>query len=85
MKTHKEKVGHRIKIIQGHLKAIAKMIEEDKYCVDIVMQSLAVQKSLKELDKVIIEDHMKSCLVNEIKNGKEDKAIKELLEIYKFS
>ncbi|HRI05929.1 MAG TPA: metal-sensing transcriptional repressor [Candidatus Dojkabacteria bacterium] len=82
MKTHKEKLTHRIKIIEGHIKAIKNMIENDEYCVDIVLQSLAVQKSLKGMDMQIIEDHLKSCVADQIKNGEEQKAIKELLDIY---
>lgn len=85
MQTHKEKITHRIKIIEGHVKAISKMIENDAYCVDIVLQSLAVQKALKKLDMTIIEDHMKSCLIDQIKNGETEKATKELLDIYKLN
>ncbi len=84
MATSQEKKLHRIKIIVGHIKAIQKMIEEDKYCVDIVLQSLAVQKALRNLDMVIIEDHMNSCVVDQIKKGKSKDAIKELLDIYKL-
>ncbi|MCA9386105.1 metal-sensitive transcriptional regulator, partial [Candidatus Dojkabacteria bacterium] len=47
-KTSKDRALHRIRIIQGHLKSVEKMIEEDKYCVDIVHQSRAVQKALKK-------------------------------------
>ncbi len=85
MKTHKERVAHRISIIEGHIKAIKRMIDEDGYCVDIVLQSLAVQKALKKLDMVIIEEHMKSCVVDQIKSGKSESAIKELLDIYKLN
>ncbi|MBI2357051.1 metal-sensitive transcriptional regulator [Candidatus Dojkabacteria bacterium] len=85
MKTHKEKVVHRMKIIKGHVNAIERMIEEDAYCVDIVLQSLAVQKALKKLDMVIIENHMTTCLVDQIKEGKSESAVKELLDIYKLN
>ena len=85
MKTHKEKVTHRIQIIEGHIKAIKRMIESDGYCVDIVLQSLAVQKALKKLDGVIIENHIRTCLVEQIKKGKSEEAVKELLDIYKLS
>ncbi|HVX93156.1 MAG TPA: metal-sensing transcriptional repressor [Candidatus Dojkabacteria bacterium] len=85
MKTLKDKKLHRIKIISGHIKAIQKMIEQDQYCVDIVLQSLAVQKALRNLDMTIIEDHMNSCVVEQIKEGKSKQAIKELLDIYKLN
>lgn len=85
MQTHKEKITHRIKIIEGHIKAIATMIENDAYCVDIVLQSLAVQKALKKLNMTIIEEHMNTCLIDQIKRGQTEKATKELLDIYKLN
>lgn len=85
MKTHKEKITHRIQIIEGHIKAINKMIAKDSYCVDVVLQSLAVQKALKALDMEIIQNHLKTCAIEQIREGKEDRAVKELLEIYKLS
>lgn len=84
VKTHKEKIIHRIQIIEGHIKAIKSMIDQDAYCVDIVLQSLAVQKALKGLDSLIVTQHLKTCMIDQIKNGKEDQAIKELNEIYKL-
>lgn len=85
MKTDREKIVHRMKIIKGHVNAIERMIESDQYCVDIVLQSLAVQKALKKLDMAVIEQHMKSCVVDQIKDGNVDEAIKELMEIYKLN
>lgn len=85
MKTDREKIVHRMKIIKGHVNAIERMIENDQYCVDIVLQSLAVQKALKKLDMAVIEQHMKSCVVDQIKDGNVDDAIKELMEIYKLN
>lgn len=73
---------HRIKIIEGHIKAIKKMIEQDAYCVDIVHQSLAVQKALKKLDSKIIESHLNTCVIDQVKNGNSKKAVDELLNIY---
>lgn len=84
MKTKKEQISHRIRIIEGHIKAIKNMIDSDAYCVDIVLQSLAVQKALKGLDSLIITQHLQTCMIDQIKNGKEDQAVKELISIYKL-
>lgn len=78
----KKKNLHRIKIINGHVKAIQKMIENDAYCVDIVHQSMAVQKALKKLDMKVLENHLRTHVPHQIKNGKEKQAIEELLSIY---
>lgn len=60
------------------------MIDSDAYCVDIVLQSLAVQKSLKGLDSAIITQHLNTCMIAQIKDGKEAQAVDELLSIYKL-
>lgn len=80
----KKRAIHRIKIIQGHLKKIQLMLEEDKYCVDIVHQSRAVQSALKKLDLLIIEDHLNTCVVDQIKNGDEAETTEELLKLFEY-
>lgn len=83
MNTKEDKL-HRIKIIKGHVEAIERMIQEDAYCIDIVHQSLAVQKALKTLDTVIMENHIKSCVVEQAKEGDFQKIVDELLGIYTY-
>jgi len=61
------------------------MIEEGKYCVDILTQSLAIQKALKEIDGLVLKSHLKGCVVDQVKNGKQKKAINELSKIYSLS
>lgn len=75
---------HRIKIIAGHVKCLERMIDEDAYCLDIVHQSRAVQKALKNLDIHLIEDHLKTCVIDQVKNGQEEKTTVELLKLYDF-
>lgn len=78
----KDRSLHRIKIIQGNLKAIEKMIDEDKYCLDIVHQSLAVQRAMRKLDMLLIENHLNTCVIHQIKNGEEKKTTEELLRLF---
>ncbi len=80
----KQKILHRIKIIKGHLGAIEKMIDNDTYCVNILMQSLAVQKALKNLDLEIMEEHLGTCVIEQAQNGEKEKLVKELMGIYKY-
>ena len=82
--TTKQRALHRIKIIQGHLAAIEKMLNDDTYCVDVVHQSHAVQKALRNLDALIIEDHLKTCVVHQIKNGQEQKSAAELIRLFEL-
>lgn len=84
VQTKKQKLIHRMKIIQGHLKSIEKMIDEDAYCIDIIHQSRAVQTALKKMDMVIIDNHLHHCVIDQVKNGEEKKAVEELLALFNF-
>lgn len=83
-KPVKARSVHRIKIIQGHLKKIETMLQNDSYCLDVVHQSRAVQSALKKLDLLIIEEHLKTCVVSQIKSGKETTTTEELLKLYEY-
>lgn len=79
----KEDALKRLKIIEGHLKKIMKMVEEDKYCPDIILQSSAVQSALKKTDEVLLRGHLEHCVRNAIKSGGGQKEIEELLEAFR--
>jgi len=80
----KKKALHRIRIAQGHLNAIEKMIEKDSYCIDIVHQSLAVQKALKRIDMLLIKNHLETCAIHQIRDGEVAKTSEELLQLYEM-
>jgi len=80
----KKSAIHRIKIIAGHVKCLEKMINDDAYCLNIVHQSRAVQQALKNLDIHLIEDHLKTCVIDQVKNGQEEKTTAELLRLYDY-
>jgi DNA-binding FrmR family transcriptional regulator len=85
MKYDKSSISHRLKIIAGQIEGLAKMIEEDKYCIDILTQSLAVQKALQKVDHKILENHLNTCVLDQVKSGEEKKSVDELLNIYNLS
>lgn len=72
----------RINIIKGQLDGLLKMIDEDGYCIDLLNQSLAIQNSIKSLDALIFEKHLKTHVVDQFKNQR-DKAVEELLRLFK--
>lgn len=78
----KDKAARRINIIKGQLDGLMRMIEKDKYCVDLLDQSFAIQNSLKSLDTLILERHLRIHVAGQFENQKE-KAIKELLKVFK--
>ena len=82
-KDQKERVVHRLKIAQGHLKKVQQMVEEDAYCIDVIHQSQAVQKALKTIDSVILENHLKECVTDAISEGRTDEAVSEVMNVFK--
>ncbi|MBI2589777.1 metal-sensing transcriptional repressor [Candidatus Berkelbacteria bacterium] len=81
-KPARERALHRIKIIQGHLKKIADMIEKDIYCIEIMTQSLAVQSGLKSLNKLLLAHHLEHCAVDQVRTGETEKMVQELTQLY---
>lgn len=66
----KKKIQKRLNIIEGQIKGIKQMIEDDRYCADIVIQISAIDKSLKSLGNEILRSHLSSCVVEDIKNDR---------------
>jgi len=85
MLTDKEKseLKLRIKKIVGQTNGIDKMLDEGRYCVDIVQQILAAKAALNKVALIILESHAKSCVVNAIKDNRADESIDELLNVLK--
>ncbi len=82
-KTHQERVIHRMKIVQGHLKKVMQMTEDGQYCIDIIHQSQAIQKALREIDHLIMEDHLQTCAADAIRKGEQERAINEIMQVLK--
>lgn len=78
-----DRVLHRLKIARGHLNKVIKMVEEDQYCINILHQSQAVQAALKETDGVLLENHLRTCVADSMRSGKQEDAVKEVMEVFK--
>ncbi|MBI5220277.1 MAG: metal-sensing transcriptional repressor [Candidatus Liptonbacteria bacterium] len=81
-KSEKERVLHRYKISLGQLRKVTAMVEGGEYCIDILSQSQAVQKALRETDNLLLANHLKTCAARSIQAGKQNKAIAEIMEIF---
>jgi DNA-binding FrmR family transcriptional regulator len=84
-KDTQERITHRLKISVGQLKKVIEMVESNKYCIDILHQSQAVQKALRETDNLILENHLNTCAADAIKKGKGKEAIAEVMAVVKKS
>lgn len=82
-KDTQERILHRLKISKGHLKKVIDMVENGEYCIDVIHQSQAVQRALKEADDLVLENHLKTCASDAIKKGNKEEAIRELMEVFK--
>jgi len=82
----KKRALHRSKIIQGQLRGVEKMIENEDYCVDIITQTLAIQKSLRSLNKLLVENHLRTHVSDMFDEGgaTRDAAVAELLNVYEL-
>ncbi|GGF20673.1 metal-sensitive transcriptional regulator [Subtercola lobariae] len=83
----KKRALHRTRILEGQLRGLEKAIENEDYCIDIITQSLAIQKSLGSLNKLMVENHLKTHVTEMFEAGGDDraKAIDELVRIYELS
>ncbi|WP_371369514.1 Copper-sensing transcriptional repressor CsoR [Sporomusa rhizae] len=83
MLNEKEKSGisKRMRRICGQINGIDKMIDDGRYCVDILQQIMAARAALNQVALIIIESHTKSCVVNAIKENRTDEAVEELMEV----
>lgn len=82
-RSEKRKILHQLKIARGHLEKVIKMVEEDKYCIDVAHQSLAVQAALKKIDHKILKHHMEHCVSDAIRAGNDSEVIGEVMKIMK--
>ncbi len=84
MHTNKAKLIRRLKIIEGQVRGIQQMIEEDKYCIDIITQTSAVKQGLSNVEDALMEGHLGHCVVGQIKKGQTSKATSEILKVYQL-
>lgn len=75
------KVLHRLKIARGHLDRVIKMVQDNDYCIDIIHQSQAVQSALSKSDRVMIANHLRTCVVDEINRGNSSEVISEVMKV----
>ena len=75
----------RLSYIEGHLSGIRRMLEEDKYCVDILKQTYAVRRAIEKMESLLLEGHLKSCVVEGIQTGRAEEIVEELKDLYILS
>ena len=82
----KKRALHRTRILEGQMRGLEKMIEAEDYCMDIITQSLAIQKSLGSLNKLLVENHLRTHVTEMFEEGgsRRDDAVDELLTVFEL-
>lgn len=81
--SEKQAIIKRLKSARGHLESVIRMVEDDKYCIDILQQSIAVQNALKRADEQILSRHLESCVKNALAGKQKEQMMKEIVEVFK--
>ena len=83
-KNDRERLLHRLKIVLGHYKKVMQMVEDDVYCIDILHQSQAVQKAMRQIDTLLLEQHLATCVMNAMhEHSNRDRYMKEIMDVFK--
>lgn len=78
----------RLKTVEGHLRGVIRMVEEDAYCIDIIRQIQAVEAALNKVSSKILEDHLNSCVITAIQGNdrsERERVLKEITEVFEMS
>lgn len=77
--------GHRLAIVEGHLKKVRRMVEEGSHCIEVIHQSRAIQQALRKFDEQVMRQHLSTCVLRDMRDprtGLADKRINELMETF---
>ena len=85
MLAEKAEALKRLAYIEGHLKGIRKMVEDDQYCVDVLKQTHAVKRALDKFDALLMRGHLDTCVRNGFAEGRADEVLTELNELLELS
>lgn len=81
----KQRALRRLKIIEGQVRGIEKMINEEAYCVDIITQTEAIKEALSSVGSLLLENHLSTHVVHQMKGGNHEKSLSEIMKVYKLA
>ena len=82
MNADKNLLDSRLASIEGHIKGIRKMVEDDTYCVDVLKQSFAVERALQKFEAELLRNHLATCVPTGFTQGRNEAMIEELTELF---
>jgi DNA-binding FrmR family transcriptional regulator len=78
----RDEVVKRLRFVEGHLEGVRRMIEKDEYCVDILKQTHAVRKAIEKMESIMLDGHLRTCVVEGMRDGRQDQVVSELMDLY---
>jgi len=84
-KELKTKIERQLKVIEGQIRGLQKMVADDQYCIDVITQTSAVRNSLGAVEEKMLESHLSTCAIKQMKGKNAQTAITEILSVYKLA
>ncbi len=81
---NKAAVIRRLKLLEGQVRGLQRMIENDTYCIDVITQTSAVKQGLSNVEDMLLENHLDHCVVHQVQSGQTKKAKEEIIKVYKL-
>ena len=78
----REEALKRLNYVEGHLAGIRRMVQEEKYCVDILKQTHAVRRAIQKVEALILEGHLHTHVLEGVRDGRDSEVLGELMELY---
>jgi CsoR family transcriptional regulator, copper-sensing transcriptional repressor len=85
MADHKQELLNRLKTVEGHVRGVQRMVDEDVYCIDILKQTQAIQRALDKFNSIILANHLNSCVTTAIRGEdpqERERVVRELLQVF---
>lgn len=83
--TGNRKVVRRLQIVEGHIRGIERMVEEDTYCIDVIKQINAVQAALHRISQIILENHLNTCVTSAVRgddSAERERVLREIADLF---
>lgn len=81
----KSQTQNRLRRVEGQVRGLQKMVDEDQYCIDIITQSSAIRSALSAVEDMVLENHLSEHVIDQMKQGEEEIAIEEIINAFKKS
>ncbi|NNF64663.1 MAG: metal-sensitive transcriptional regulator [Acidimicrobiia bacterium] len=82
---HKKDALNRLKTVRGHLDAVIAMVDDERYCPDVMKQVSALQGSLEKVNRVLLQNHVETCVLHAVEQGRSGQIVDELMETLRYT